>query len=252
MNLNIVQIDTLTPDGILTSFKITPKQKHKRVLIDRVRDIRPDRFGDELDLGGTRIYNSKECSILRTDTGLRTFDANEKDISFQFEHLGIPLGPSNRGNGGIYNFILAPGFRLIDLYIVDPYDNNHENIKQKKQFEYKVIWDNECKMQLVEMFLRSNRGSFSFIVCGSFALTDSGIEHNFLEAQESDRKVSEITSGFLLKKMLQDDGKKILAKGLSKKLDWLELKLTFCGLGLDLRKILQDCSKVFKRKIEKD
>ena len=135
MNLDIVIIDTLTPDGVMTSFKVTPEQKHKRVLIDKFRDIHPDKFGNELDLGGARIYNSQECSILRTDTRLRAFDSSDHKFSFQFEHMGIPIGPSNRAHGGIYNFILAPGFRLVDLFIVDPYDDKHEDIKHKKQFQ---------------------------------------------------------------------------------------------------------------------
>lgn len=187
MNLDIVLIDTLTPDGVITSFKVTPKLQHQRVLIDRYRDIYPDKFGEELDLGGTRIYNSQECSILRTDTRLRAFAAGDDDkFSFQFEHMGIPIGPSREAHGGIYNLVLAPGFRLIDFRIVDPYDHKHEDIRHKKEFQYDVIWDKECKVQLVEMDLRSNRGSFSFIAHGVSVLVDSPGEHTFVEAQKSE------------------------------------------------------------------
>jgi len=245
MYLDIVLIDTLTPDGVMTSFKVTPKHQHQRVLIDRQRDIYPDRFGDELDLGGTRIYNSQECSILRTDTRLRAFVASDHTFSFQFEHMGIPIGLSRESHGGIYNLLLAPGFRLVDFCIVDPYDHKHEDIRQKKQFKYDVIWDKECKVQLVEMNLRSNRGSFSFIVHGEAVLVDSPGEHNFVEAKESGWQVSKLTN----KHMLRDDGKQVLAKELAKKVDWIDLKPNVFGIGININEILKSCFKVFKRKV---
>jgi len=94
MNLDIVLIDSMTPDGVLTSFKVTPKKQHRRVLIDRLRDVYPERFAEEIDLGGTRIYNSQECSVPRADSRLRAFRTDGNDFSFQFEHMGIPIGPS--------------------------------------------------------------------------------------------------------------------------------------------------------------
>ncbi len=248
MNFDIVLIDTLTPDGVMTSFKVTPKDQHQRVLIDRYRDIYPDRFGDELDLGGARIYNSQECSILRTDTRLRAFNAGDSTLSFQFEHMGIPVGPSRQAHGGIYNLVIAPGFRLVDFRIVDPYDQKHEDIRQKKQFQYNVIWDKECKVQLVEMDLRSNRGSFSFIAQGEAVLVDSPGEHNYVEAQESEWRVSNLTSH----SMLRGGGKKVLSKELAKKVDWIELKPNIFGLGININEILKTCFKVFKRKVEEN
>jgi len=249
MYLDIVLIDTLTPDGVMTSFKVTPKRQHQRVLIDKFRDIHPDRFGHELDLGGTRIYNSQECSILRTDTRLRAFDTSAHTFSFQFEHMGIPIGPSKESHGGIYNLILAPGFRLIDLHIVDPYDNKHEDVKQKKQFQYDVIWDKECNVQLIEMHLRSNRGSFSFIACGTTVLADPDKEYDFVKAEESEWEVSNLTSHCY---MLQDDGKEVLASELTKKMDWIDLKPNICGIGINFNEILKSCFKVFKRKVKKN
>ena len=246
MNLDIVLIDTLTPDGVMTSFKVTPKHTHQRVLIDRYRDIYPDRFSDELDLGGTRIYNSQECSIFRTDTRLREFKSYDYLFTFQFEHMGIPLGPSNAGHGGIYNLVLAPGFRFLEFCIVDPYDHNHQEIRQKKKFEYDIIWDKECKVQLVEMKLRSGRGSFSFIAQGGAVLEDSPGEHDFVKAQEFEWKVSNLTNH----PILRGDDKKFLAEEIAKKVDWIHLKPNVFGIGIDINEILKSCFKVFKRKVK--
>lgn len=247
MNLDIVLIDTLTPDGVITSFKITPKYQYQRVLIDRYRDIYPDRFGNELDLGGVRIYHSQDCSILRTDTRLRSFEADDHKFSFQFEHMGIPIGPSRDAHGGIYNLVLAVGFRLTDFRIVDPYDHTHEDISHKKEFKYSVIWDQECRVQLVEMYLRSNRGSFSFIAQGSAVLADSPGEHNFVQSEEYDWKVSDLISHH----MLRDQGKKVLAKEIAEKVDWIDLKPNIFGIGININNILKDCLKVFSRKVGK-
>ncbi len=86
MNLDIVLIDSITPDGVLTSLKVTPKE-HRRVLIDRFRNVYPERFAEEMDLGGTRIYNSQECSVVRADSRLRAFRTYGNEFSFQFEHM---------------------------------------------------------------------------------------------------------------------------------------------------------------------
>ena len=150
MNLDIVIIDTLTPDGILSSFKVAPIHENQRVLIDKYRDIYPDKFNEEVDLGGTRIYNSKECLIFRTDTHLRAFNEVDSTFSFQFEYMGIPIGPSREGHGGIYNFILAPGFRLIDFCIVDPFDYKHKDIRQKNNFNTMLFGIRNARFNLLK------------------------------------------------------------------------------------------------------
>lgn len=50
--------------------------------------------------------------------------------------------------------------------------------------------------------------------------------------------------------MLRDDGKKVLAKELAKKLDWIDLKPNIFGIGININEILKSCFKVFKRKAE--
>jgi hypothetical protein len=245
MYLSIVLIDTLTPDGILTSFEVKPKECGSFVSIDRYRDIHPEIFGNDLDLGGTRIYNSNKCSISRTDTHLRAFEVDNNKFSFQFEHMGIPVGYVNDIIRGHYNLVLPPGFRLTDFSIVDPYDRKHKDLNKKKKFRYNVIWDRECKVQLIEMSLESQRGTFSFIAYGSFVLVDVLVEYDFIEAEEYDWKVSYLTSC-----VQKDDGKKILVDEIVKKIDWVELKPTIFGIGININSILKDCIDVFRRKIE--
>jgi len=247
MNLDIVIIDSLTPDGILTSFKVKPAERNNRVLIDRFRDVFPDKYNDELDLGGIRIYNSKECSILKTDTKIRNFSSDEKTLEFQFEHIGIPIGPSREGHGGIYNFLLPAGFKLLSLYVSDPYDSSSEEIESKKQFRYELIWDSECKMQLLELGLRSSRGSFSFIIKGSAGLLDNYQEADFKTSSESEWKIGNLTEHFIIPK----DGQKKLAEEISKKIDWLDLKPNIFGIGLNINEIIKSLN-IFKKKIKNE
>lgn len=237
MYLDIALIDALTPDGILTSFRVTPKERNHRVVADRYRDIYPEKSNKEFDIGGIRIYNSEDCSILRTDTHLRAFRQINNGYSFQFEHMGIPLCPIREDHHGFYNLIFPPGFRLIDLKIVDPYDENHSDVDQKKEFQHSVIWDKECKVQLIEMELRSNRGSFSFIAKGTFVLVDSSNEQEFINAQGSDWSVSTIINHDDLKDWLKNDGKQCLIDQILEKIDWLELKPNICGFGINFNNV---------------
>lgn len=43
----------------------------------------------------------------------------------------IPVESSRYGSCGIYNFILPVDYRLTELHIVDPFDDN-KNLKKKK------------------------------------------------------------------------------------------------------------------------
>lgn len=248
MYLEIVIIDILEPDGLLCTYKIRPKTREDRVVIDHLTDIYPERFNnDDLDLGGTRIYNSSGCSIERLAVKIRAFSSTDNKIDFRFEHVGIPLGPSRESHGGIYNFLLSPGWRLTEFYLSDPYDKKYEDIKKKKQFKYQATWDKECNVQLVNMDLRSGRGSFSFIASGSAMLFDSVNEQSFIEADESDWAVSRITDNHLL----DGNGKKALAIDIAEKSDWLELKPNVFGIGINLNQIVKDSISAFKRKLQK-
>jgi len=248
MYLDIVIIDILEPDGLLRTYKIRPKTREGRVVIDRLSDIYPERFNnDDLDLGGTRIYNSPGCSIEMLASKIRAFDSTDNKMNFRLEHMGIPLGPSRESHGGIYNFLLSPGWRLTEFYLSDPYDKKYEDIKKKKQFRYQAIWDKECNVQLVNMDLRSGRDSFSFIASGSAMLIDNEDKHQFVEADESDWAVSHVIDNHLL----DGNGKKALALDMAEKSDWLELKPNIFGIGINLNQILKDSISAFKRKLQK-
>lgn len=248
MYLDVVIIDYLDIDGVLYSYKITPKTKRERVRIDRLIDIFPNfHRRQEVDIGGIRIYNSESCSIALDETKLRSISTTEDSITFQFEHIGIPIGPSREAHGGYYNLILPPNFRLTDIHLVDPYDSKHERIEDKKHFQYNVYWDKSCNTNLVTMELRSGRGSFSFIVKGSAQIFDKG-KGKFLSSVETEYGIERISNYHIL----DDNAKKILTENIAEKADWLELKPNIFGVGINLNKIIKDAVKAFKRKIKVD
>lgn len=251
MNLDIVLIDFLSPDGILTTYKVKPKYHPRGVVVDRLRDIYPDRFSeDDLDLGGTRIYNASNCYIEKQSTRIRAFklDTTEQCFSFQFEHMGVPIGPSRKGHGGIYNFVLSPRWRLHEIWVVDPYDKKHTSIESKKQFEYRVIWNTQCNTQMIYMDMRSGRGSFSFVIIGKASIVGTDYESSeYVEADESEWGISELSNIHILDK----NGEKCLAKELTQKANWLELKPNIFGLGINLNQIIQDI-KLFGNKVRKE
>lgn len=244
MNLDIVIIDFLSIDGKFTNYRILPNQG-RRVLVDRLPDVYRSRAQNDVNIGGTRIYNSSECSIDEYQTRIRDFalDAEKQTIKFQFEHKGIPIGPSRNAHGGLWNLILPPGWKLTQLYIVDPYDSSVEEIEQKKPFKYEVYWDTECDTQLIEMELRSGRGSFSFIVKGEASLFNiDGTE--FISSSETSYGVEKINDNNLIDR----NGSKLLSEKLNKVANWLELKPNFFGLGINVNQIIKDSIEEFKNK----
>jgi len=246
MNLDIVIIDYLDIDGVLCSYKITPKTERERVRIDTLNDIFPDfHRRRKIDIGGIRIYNSESCSIALDETKLRSVSTTEDSIAFQFERIGIPIGPSREAHGGYYNLILPPNFGLTDIHLVDPYDSKHERIEDKKHFQYDVYWDTSCNTNLVTMMLRSGRGSFSFIAKGSAQIFDKE-KGKFVDSIETEYGIKRISNYDIL----DDNAKKILTDNIAEKADWLELKPNIFGVGVNLNKIIKDAVKAFKRKIK--
>ncbi|HPK99704.1 MAG TPA: hypothetical protein PLZ39_17705 [Verrucomicrobiota bacterium] len=249
MNLDIVLIDVLRPDGVLTSYKVRPTTGPRGLTMDRLRDIHPDRFGDaDLDIGGTRIYNASRCSIDKSASKLRAFELGEDRHSFrfQFEHTGIPLGPSRQAHGGAYNLVLPPGWRCRSLFFSDPHDRRHEDVSRKKRFQFSVIWDPECSTQLAEMMMRSSRGSFSFVVAGTASLVAADAsDTRYVEARESQYSVAELSDSLLI----DGDGRNRLALELADKSDWLELKPNFFGIGVNLNEVVKDAIQFFRKKV---
>ncbi|MBK9924000.1 MAG: hypothetical protein IPP66_01795 [Anaerolineales bacterium] len=250
MYLDIVLVDYLNPDGVLTTYRITPKESGEKVVIDRLRDI-DTKFSshDSMDIGGARIYNTSSCSIQIQQTKLRKYSPMDSDglIFFTLEHLGIPVGSQRQAHGGYYNFILPPSFRFTDLHIVDPYDNNEHAIEKKKHFRSDVIWDTSCNTSLAKMFLTSSRGTFSFILLGRAKLYDGNNKSEFLNAQETQYAVSSIFDYHII----SADGKKTLTDDIAKKSEWLELKPNIMGFGINLNAIIKDSIQAFQNKVKK-
>lgn len=61
MYLNIVIIDCLGAQGVLTTYRITPVESRGRVVIDRLTDIQQDI--PSLSISGARVYNLSSCQI---------------------------------------------------------------------------------------------------------------------------------------------------------------------------------------------
>ena len=248
MNLDVVLIDVLTPDGVLTSYKVTPANPASRVTVDRLSDVHPEVYGEtDLDLGGTRIYNTSNCLIDKQVARLRAveYDESKSRFSFQFEHMGVPVGPSRESHGGMYTLLLNPGWRLRDIRVVDPYDDSGKSVEEKKEFRYDVRWDTEYLTSLVEMQLRSGRGSFSFIVKGSASLvSEDSSETDYVEADEGKGNVGSLTDSYLL----DDEGRELLGEDLADKVDWFELKPNIFGVGVNLNQIFRDAVKRLSRK----
>lgn len=249
MYLDIVIIDYLNVDGSLSTYKILPLENRNRVVIDRLEDIYRDfRRGSEIDIGGVRIYNGSSCSIEKYEAKIRNFSFSENnEMLFQFEHMGIPVGSNREAHGGFYNLLLPPNFKITDLHVVDPYDRTHAEPISKKHFRFNVIWDTACNTSLVKMDLSSGRGTFSFILLGKAKIYNPEDSSSmYLESTESKYAVSSILDYHII----DDNGKDKVAKEISEKSEWLELKPNIFGIGINLNKIIKDCIQTFKRKIK--
>ncbi|MGI8313814.1 hypothetical protein [Halobacillus mangrovi] len=238
MYLEVVVIDYLNVDGQLTNFNIKPQDINSHVVVESLSTAQRLRSSPNLSIGGTMIYNSEQCQIRKLETQLRTFThaSTSNVVSFNFNHKNLPLGPSNRGHGGLWNFLLPPRWRLRDLKVVDPYDNTLEIMSEKKEFRYSVYWDEEYDIQMIEMELRSNRGSFSFEVIGEMSLIDTDESEIHYVPSLTTRSSVEKLEGI---RILDKGGKFILASQLADKAKWFELKPNFFGVGLNINAIIQ-------------
>lgn len=250
MYLEVAVIDYLNVDGKLTNFNITPKDFNSHVIVESLSIAQRLRSSPNLSVGGTMIYNSDQCQIRKMETQLRNFTQTSTSniASFQFNHKNLPLGPSNRGNGGLWNFLLPPRWRLRDLKVVDPYDNTSEIMSEKREFKYSVYWDEEYDTQMIEMELRSNRGSFSFEVIGTMSLIDTDESEVYY--------VPSFTTSIAVEKLediriLDNGGKLILASQLAEKAKWFELKPNILGIGVNINAIIESVDSYISRLTER-
>lgn len=167
MNLSIVLTDFIDNTGVLRTYRFVPVNPYNKVVVDRIEDIYTDVKGNTgKDMGRVRIYNSDKCELISTKCKIKNFSIDKfGKIHFCLEHINVPVESSKTGSCGIYNFVLPVGYKLTELHIVDPFDKSSP-IKNKKHFKYDVFYDDESKLQIVEMQLRSRWESFSFILKG--------------------------------------------------------------------------------------
>lgn len=250
MYLDIVLIDYIHPTGVLTTYRIIPKDSINKVVIDRLRDIDMGYDAtDALNIGGARVYNASDCTIQAQETKLRRFSLYESNrtMFFTFEHMGIPVGSQRQGHGGYYYLVLPPMFKFSDLHIVDPYDNSHNAIEQKKHFRYDILWDTSCNTSLSSMFLTSGRGTFSFILRGQAKLNEKNSNINYLKARETEYAVAEI----LNHPAIAQKSRRMVAEDIAKRSEWLMLQPNFFGLGINLNAIIKDSVKAFQDRIKR-
>lgn len=232
MNLSIVLTDFLGKQGILKTYRFIPTNEWNRVVVDRIDDIDSDVKGDtDQDIGLLRIYNSDKCKLITTSCKIKNFEQHQNGcISFQFEHMYVPVETSMYGGCGEYSFILPFGFRLTDLHIVDPFDKSSPNIETKKHFRYDIYWDTQKKIQAVQMNLLSRRGSFSFVVKG--VAEEYNQETIYLPCVENeivfDRNLSEYFFDKEIKKSFWRNLKESII-----------LEPNFNGIGIDLKNLFK-------------
>lgn len=231
MNLSIILTDFIDVQGVLKTYRFVPINQCNRIVVDRLGDICTDVKGNtDKDIGLLRVYNSDKCQLLLTQCKKKNFSCFSNQISFGFEHMYIPVESSDSGGCGFYNFILPIGYRFTELHIVDPFDKKGKEIKEKKHFIYDVFYDPEKKMQVVQMQLRSGRGSFSFYLTGK-ASTEN-VNTGFI-----DYKYQDIQLDADIREFFFDEGiKKSFWKHLKES---VILEPNFNGIGIDLKKLFR-------------
>lgn len=259
MYLEKVIIDYLEPDGTLVSWKIRPKEEADSVQVDHLSEVDLSSPSEEVvDAGGLRFYNSQSCIIEKNETHLKNISVNDNKISFQIEHLGIPLS-KDRGVGGKYHLLLPVNFRLTEFAFLDPYDSKSdrmrslrdfesvEELKNLGEFDYRIYWDPSCNTQFADMELRSPHGSFSFFVLGSAEIYESdNSSSKFIDALEWENCVGNM----LNYEMLDRAAKNSLSSDVASRINWLELKPSIFGIGVDLNAIIEDSIDSFDERFK--
>ena len=152
MNLSILLTDFIDTKGMLKTYRFIPINQYNRIVVDRLSDICTDvKENTDKDVGLLRVYNSDKCQLLSTTCKIKDFTDSYGKIFFCFEHMFIPVESSRYGSCGIYNFILPVDYRLTELHIVDPFDNN-KNLKKKKHFSKSLLFSRVSKHPSATIF----------------------------------------------------------------------------------------------------
>ncbi len=248
MYIAVALIDYISPDGVLTTYKITPLDDNASVVIDRLRDIEIEfDSSDSINIGGSRVYNASTCSIQIQKTKLRKFQINDSEtaINFYWEHMGLPVGSPRQGSGGFYNLVLPPNFKFTELHIVDPYDKTNPEVQKKRHYQYDTVWDTTCNTSLTTMRLSSRWESFSFILLGQAKVFEPAKASEYLDYCDSTNAVSKL----LDYEIIPPKARKAIADDIADKSEWLELKPNIAGVGINLNAIIKDSIRAFQRKL---
>ena len=232
MNLSIVLNDFIGINGILKTYRFIPINEWNRVVVDRISDIHLDVKGNsDQDIGLLRIYNSNKCELSTTKCKIKAFSSleNSHRFKFSFEHMGVPVETSESGSGGIYNLILPISYKFTSLHIVDPFDQRKLPIEETKHFEYTIYFDREKEMQIVQMQLRSRRGSFSFVVHGEAEKYQEG-STNYISSTESEINLDEDIKDFFFDEHIKKSFWRHLKES-------IQLEPNFYGIGIDVKKL---------------
>lgn len=188
MFLDILICEFLKQNGELDTLMFKPRAGTwgSSVVVDHRYDIDP-RFKrpGSFDMGPFRIYAQGEyCDVhqLRTRLDASRFrcSSDRQHIEFSIEHLGIPVGSIKESRHGYYSVVFPQGYSLTDLHVLDPYRVGHE-------FERHVLWDTKRQRHVVQVELRSGRGSFSFSLSAQLRRSDGS--NSF---QSTDRTVEDV------------------------------------------------------------
>lgn len=89
---------------------------------------------------------------------------------------------------------------------------------------------------MVEMELRSKRGSFSFEVMGTMSLIDTD-EHdtNYVQSNITNYAIERLENI----RIMDSVGQNLVSSQLAEKVKWLELKPNIAGIGLNINVILE-------------
>lgn len=230
MNLSILLTDFIDTQGILKTYRFVPINPYNKVVVDRLADICADIKGNtDKDIGLLRLYNSDKCELVSSVCKIKNFSNDVNKIAFHFEHMYVPVESSRNGSHGIYSFILPVGYRLTELHIVDPFDSKKKPLKMKKHFRYNVFYDCESKIEIVQMELRSARGSFSFILAGD---ASSEVNSNLVEYTEQKIYLDKDMHDFFFDVGIKNSFWENLK-------DSILLEPNFNGIGIDLKKLLK-------------
>ena len=238
MYVKVLLIDYLDSDGVLTTYRAHPKGDSGPVVLDRLADVRGPSLGrHDLDMGGARVYNSDRVEIIRSSTRIRDFSVSTLTtrVSYGIEHMGLDVGFSRNAEGGMYYFIGPLGFRARKLFVSDPYDRRTDDDYRRKQFYYNFWWDDDLKCQMIEMPLRSSRGTFSWRTGGVFELWRGG--DGYVDCEVGRSIVSRVVGEGCLR---GGGGNAILEDWLKKVEEWVEVKPGIFGLSVDIKKMLRD------------